>query len=202
MKKRKTYRLKINPKQGAEVSAIAMVEEPAIESNFLAFSKQQPEAFATNDDKQELIGAALIPDHLIYRKDKKTGEEYDVYFTAEDIREIAQQYMKYGYQNNMNLGHTSIPAKSFIYQSFIVDSSKGVTAPKGIDVPDGSWIVGVKVDDGEVWNNIKEGKIKGFSIEGVFDFLEVQMSNEEDYEAELSQLLNQINNIITKNKKN
>lgn len=201
-KKLPVYKLTINPSEDAEVSAIALVEEPAIESNFIAFEKDFTyEQFAANEDRMELLGAALIPDQLIYRRDKQTGEEYNVYFDSDTIREIAQNYMKSGYQSNTNIGHTSIPAKSYIFQSFIVDKSRGINAPKGIDVPDQSWIVGVKVEDKGVWNDVKAGKVKGFSVEGVFQFIESKFSKEVDDDKELEQLLKQINTIITKHKK-
>lgn len=196
------YELKINVEDDAIVSAVALVEEPAIESNFLAFSKDGVLQFAANDEKMELIGAAMIPDQLIYRRDKKTEQEFEVFFTADTIRQIAQQYFKSGFQKNLNLNHTSVPAKSYMFQSYIVDNSKGIKAPKGIDVPDGSWIVGVKVDDKEVWNEIKTGKVKGFSIEGMFEFIESNFSKEDTTEdEEVFQLLQLMNQIIIKNKK-
>jgi hypothetical protein len=201
MKKQKVYRLKTNLKKGAEVSAIALVEEPAHESTWLAFGKDYQE-FQSDNTKKELLGAALIPQKLIYRKDKKTGEEYHVYFEAEDIREIAQQYMKAGYQTQMNLGHTSIPAKSFVFQSFIVDDEMEVKSPKNLNLPNGSWVIGVKVEDEMVWNDIQEKKVSGFSVEGLFDFIEMEFEKEEDDEAELEMLLNRLNNIINKNIKN
>lgn len=194
------FRLKINPQDDAIVSGIALVEQPAIESNFLAFSKEYTYSdFAANEDKMELLGAAMIPDQYIYRIDKATGEEFEVFFQADDIREIAQQYMKCGFQQNMNMNHTSIPSKSYIFQSYIVDSSKGMKAPIGVDAPDGSWIIGVKVDDSNTWADIKAGKVKGFSIEGMFEFIETSFSKEEDTDdIEVLKLLNQINQIINR----
>lgn len=192
------YELKINIKDDAIVSGIALVEQPAIESNFLAFSNEKAFAeFAANDEKMELLGAAMIPDQLIYRLDKETKEEFEVYFTADTIRQIAQQYFKSGFQSNMNLNHTSVPAKSYIFQSFIVDKAKGLNAPKNIDAPDGSWIIGVKVEDKEVWNDIKAGKMQGFSIEGMFQFLETTFSKQEDTDdSDLLGLMNLMNTII------
>ncbi len=213
-KKLKKYELKINAADNSIVSGIALVEQPAIESNFLAFSKEyQYQDFAANDDKQELLGAAMIPDQLIYRFDKKTKEEFEVFFTSETIREIAQQYFKSGFQSNMNLNHSSVPAKSYIFQSFIVDSARGVNAPTGIDAPNGSWIIGVKVEDKDVWNDIKAGKTKGFSIEGMFEFIDASFSKvfeyldaslskiEDQNDIELMKVLDQLNTLITKYKK-
>lgn len=182
------FELKINPDADAIVSAVSLVDQPAIESNFQFFTKTikeyKPEQFSANDEKQELMGAAMIPSIDILRVNQKTGEQYNVFFTPDTIRQIAQQYSKSGFQNNMNIEHSAIPAHSYIFQSFITDKKRGINAPTGIDVPDGSWIVGVKVDNADVWNDIKAGKVKGFSIEGVFQYLESNFSminnNEED----------------------
>jgi hypothetical protein len=201
-RKLKKYELKINVKDGAIVNSVALVEEPAIESNFLAFKREYDVSeFAANDEKMELLGAAMIPEQLIFRRDKKTGEEFEVYFTADTIREIAQQYFKSGFQNSMNINHTSVPAKSYIFQSYIVDTDKGLNPPKGIDVPNGSWVIGVKVDDKDTWNAIKAGKVKGFSIEGMFEFIEAGFAKEENLDEEVLTLLHQLNNIISRYKK-
>lgn len=201
-KKRPVFELKINVEDGAIVNAMAMVEHPAIESNFLAFGKQVEMAFAANDERMELLGAAMIPDQLIYRIDPKTKEEFEVFFSAETIRQIAQEYFKSGYQNNLNLNHTSIPAKSYIFQSYIVDSSKGLNAPMGIDVKDGSWIVGVKINDAKVWDDVKAGKVKGFSIEGVFEFIESKFSKEDNNDdAEVIEVLTRLNQLINNKRK-
>jgi hypothetical protein len=204
MKKKKlpVYELKINLKDDAIVSAIALVEEPAIESNFLAFNNQvKYSEFAVNDDRMELLGAAMIPDQLIYRIDGKTNEEFEVFFSKDTIREIAQQYLKYGFQNSMNLNHTAIPSKSYLFQSYIVDSSRGMSAPKGIDVPDGTWIIGVKVEDKNTWNDIKAGKVQGFSIEGMFEFVTGEFSiDQTDEDEQVLKILNELNELINKSK--
>lgn len=192
-KKLPRYELKINVEADAMVSAISLVESPAIESNFLAFNKDYLyQQFAANEERMELIGAAMIPDQIIYRFDKSTKEEFEVFFTTQTIREIAMQYMKHGFQSNMNINHSSTPAKSYVFQSYLTDSEKGISAPKGIDVPNGTWVVGVKVDDKDVWNDIKAGKTKGFSIEGLFDW-EQSFSKDDNDEADLIDILNQLN---------
>jgi len=147
------------------VSAIALVENPAIESDFIAFNSQQN--FAANDERQELLGAAMIPDKPIFRNGDN-GKNFYAVFSKDTIRQIAQVFAQKGLFNETNIEHTIIPADSFVFQSYIVDSEKGISAPKGIDAPDGSWIVGVKVNNPDVWQSIKQGLIKGFSVEGIF----------------------------------
>lgn len=177
--------LKINPNKGTLVSAIALVGSPAIESNFLAFSKEEPREikFSINEERMELLGAAMIPDFAMYRNTKDVGEYMSV-FSAETIREIAQTFAQKGFLNNMNLDHDqNKKANSFVFQSYIVDESKGINAPIGVDAPNGSWIIGVKVNDAAVWSDIKSGKTNGFSVEGFFDLFEtsidIQLSKEQ-----------------------
>lgn len=193
-KKLPIYELRINHEDEAIVNMVSLVEEPAIESNFFAFSKEYQQ-FNTNDEKMEIIGAAMIPDQLIYRKDK-SGKEFNVFFSKETIRQIAQQYMKSGFQNNTNLNHKAIPADSFIFQSYLVDEEKGIKAPSNITAPDGSWIVGMKVESPKTWELVKEGKVKGFSIEGVFSMIEAKMAKHKSEDEEILELINRINDII------
>ncbi|MFT3908317.1 MAG: XkdF-like putative serine protease domain-containing protein [Ferruginibacter sp.] len=157
------------------VDAIALVENPAIEKGFIAFSETPKQSFAFNDEKMELLGAAIIPDLLIYRRTDE-GFEYNVKFSAEEIRFIAQTFSKNSRQSNLNIEHTKVNADSYVFQSMIVDKAKGI-AP--LDLPDGTWVIGVKVNNPAIWNDIKDGKRKGFSIEGVFQLIESKFSKDE-----------------------
>jgi len=178
--KKPLIELRINPDEESFVSGIALVEFPANESSFIAFSNsgKKPTSnleFSANDEKMELIGLAMIPNQVIDRiADDGTG--YQVVFTATTIRYIAQVFAQKGLFNSTNIEHTTVPANSYIFQSYLTDKSKGINAPIGIDgdVPDGSWVVGVKVMNSNVWSAIKTGKIKGFSVEGMFELFEVK----------------------------
>ena len=192
-KKLPVYELKINEAEDSFVQAIALVDEPAIESNWIAFANQQM-LFKADDAKHELIGAAMIPDMKIYRRDND-GSEYEVFFSADTIREISQVYFKRGFQTNLNIQHSATPAKSFVFQSYIVDSTKGMNSPKGLNLPDGSWVVGVKVTDEQVWNDIKGGKTKGFSVEGLFEFFQ---KHKQDEDAEILEALQKIKTLLEK----
>ena len=195
------FEILIDENENAFVDAIALVDRPAIESDFLAFNKDLNDLkFETDDERHELIGPALIPDINIYRKDAN-GEGYYVSFSKDTIRQIAQIFMKRGFQKQMNIDHTSTPADSFVYQSFIVDKQLGVNAPKNQNIPDGSWVVGVKVNDDEVWNDIKAGKQKGFSVEGLFKLADKKVKqNNEKEEEDILNLVKEIKTFI-KNKK-
>lgn len=172
---RKLYELKINPSIGMDVNVISIVDSPAVESSFLAFSTQEKkETFAVvNEERFELLGVAMIPDKIIPRFDDATKQEYDVFFSKDTIRTIAQNYFYSGYQHSINLQHSDTFVNAHVWQSFIVDSSIGMNSPKGIDAPDGTWIVGVQLDKSDtssqkLWEFIKKGTFTGFSVEGYF----------------------------------
>jgi hypothetical protein len=196
-KKLPLVELTIDPTEDSFVSAIALVENPAVESDFIAFSKSLQ--FATNDEKQELLGIALIPNKPIYRNSPEMGE-YACTFSTDTVRQIAQIYAQKGLFNNTNIEHTSIPAGSFVFQSYITDASKGISAPKGIDAPDGSWIVGVKVIDPATWNDVKSGAVKGFSVEGIFKLIDtnttVNMSKMTE-DSVIEDFIDSINNLFS-----
>lgn len=189
------YELKINENEDSFVSAIALVENPAIEENFLAFSKQIQ--FALNDDQQILYGAAMIPNQIIFRRDEE-GQEFNVFFSADTIKQIESVYFKKGFQNNINIEHTNTTADSYIFESFLVDKENGIAPKQFSDLPDGSWIIKAKVEDPAIWKEIKEGKRKGFSVEGIFQMIESNKNhfniNKED--EELLSLVKEINQML------
>jgi len=198
---RKLYELKINPSIGMDVNVISIVDSPAVESSFLAFSKQEKkESFAVaNEDRMELLGIAMIPDKIIPRYDEATKEEYDVFFSKDTIRTIAQNYFYSGYQHSINLQHSDTFVNAHVWQSFIVDSAMGVNAPKGIDAVDGTWIVGVQLDRNDagsqkLWKFIKNGTFTGFSVESYFINEVTQNFNSElSLEEEIDKALKSLN---------
>lgn len=174
----KLYEIKIDEDIESYVSAIALVKDPAIETNFMAFEQHRKENtrlyFKAEKDKQELIGACMIPDILIPRKDED-GNWYDVTFSAEDIRTASQLFFKQNLNHSFNLNHDkNVEAKgTFIFQSYIVDREKGILPPLGMEeLPCGTWIIGIKIEDLQLWNDILCGSFKGFSVEGIFMLLE------------------------------
>ena len=174
------------------VDAIALVENPAIQTDFIAFSEKAKHTFSIDDEKQELLGAAMIPDQKIYRQNE-AGEEFEVFFSSNTIRQIAQSFFKRKFQSNINIEHNDAEnADSYVFQSFIIDKAKGISF---MDLPDGTWVVGVKVLNPEVWADIKTGKRKGFSVEGVFQLERKKFNTEED---EIIELLKELQKRIKK----
>ena len=176
MDKLPVYEMVINPSTDSEVevSYVAFVDKPAIERNFLMFKNQQLN-FALNEEKRIVSGPAMIADSLIYRKDEQG--EYNVFFSKETISQIALKFFKKDYQKNLNLFHD--PSLSLegvtIFESFVTDAARGIQPMKGFeDLPDGTWFISAKVENDAVWQKIKSGEVRGFSVEGIFSYVKEQ----------------------------
>lgn len=173
-----------NAQSDSEVSAIAFVDKPAIEKNFLAFKDVKLD-FAVDSERQIVSGPAMVPEIPIYRRDG--NGEYNVFFSKDTVEKIALKFFKKDYQKNLNLFHD--PSLSLdgvtIFESFISDKSRGVAPMKGFeDLPDGSWFISAKVENPQVWQQIKSGAVKGFSVEGIFSYMKKPKSLEDSiYEA-------------------
>lgn len=156
------------------VEAISLVKYPAIESNFIHFSKQDGRremyAMAKVDvDKRTLIGPALIPDKHIPRYDEFSGEEYDVYFSKDTVQQASELFLKNNYANNHTFEHQDAVDGVSVVESWIVSSTEmDKSRHFGLDVPEGTWMVRVHVANDEMWQFVKENKVSGFSIEGYF----------------------------------
>ena len=147
------------------VSYVALVESPAIERPFHAFSKERMR-FSETGEKRVLTGPLMLADTPILRRDKTRGEYY-VIFQKETIRKMVQKYFKQGNQHNVNAEHRQELDGVYMFESYLIDRERGVNPPTGYeDVADGSWFGSFKVDNDAVWANRDE--FTGFSIEGYF----------------------------------
>jgi hypothetical protein len=158
-----------------QVDYIALVNQPAIERNFMAFSKEKMK-FNVDVKKRIISGPAMIADMLIYRNIEPIGEFYTV-FNKETIEKVAQKFFKKGFVHNFNLAHDSEQATSEItvYESFLINRDRGFMPPKGFeDLSDGSWWITAKVDDDNAWAKVEDGTFKGFSVEGIFQQVPVK----------------------------
>jgi hypothetical protein len=151
------------------LQAIAFVDAPAIGLNYQAFAPHKFEVI--NEEKRIVMGAAMIPDLPIYRRDER-GEYYAI-FRKETIKALVQKLFKENKHNNFNEQHNAFKILDgvYIYQSFITDQELGILPPQGFEnVADGTWFIAAKVENDEAWSKVKEdGILKGFSVEGVFD---------------------------------
>ena len=146
-----------------------------------------------SEEKRIISGALMLADELIYRNNEKMGEHY-VKFSADTIKMIAIKFAKKKYQNNVNLMHDpSQKVKGVtMFESWLVDKERGIMPMKGFEgVADGSWFGSFYVENEKVWQSIKKGDYKGFSVEGLFDYVE-PISAEENALKEIKELLNSI----------
>lgn len=178
-----------------QVSAIALVESPAIEKNWFAFNDNKKMLnFSTVDDEERIVvGPAMIPDMLIYRNDKDMGE-YNVFFTAKTIKQIADKFYKKSFHGNSNIEHDPAQQVNGInfFMSFLRDTPRGLVGMAG-DYPEGTWFLGGRVYDDATWQKIKSGEVKGFSAEGWFgyDLAQAAPVDAEQTLAQIKQLLSQ-----------
>lgn len=195
----------------AGVEAISIVESPAIEEDFIALSKEPIELAEVDKEQQILMGAALVPNKMIYRRNE--DKEYHVFFSKETIRKVAELFLTKGNQNKTTLEHQIQLSGLSVVESWIVEDEVHDKSRKyGMSVPKGTWMVSMKVYNKDVWNEyVKTGKVKGFSIEGYFadrvDMTEVKEQVDlEDLiakieEEEAQEMLSQVRAIIKKDKR-
>ena len=177
------------------VDAISIVESPAIESDFVALKNQEIKLAEVDKEKKILMGALLIPDKPIYRNGSEG--EYYIFFSKDTIVKASQMFLQNGNQSRSTLEHAQAFNGLTLVESWIVeDKAKDKTALYGLDVPVGTWMGSVKVNNEDVWNEyVKTNKVKGFSIEGYFaDKMEAPKEAIEEQMA--AQLLNQIKDIV------
>jgi len=150
------------------VEAISIVEQPAIEEDFVALKAQRVEMAEVNAEKRILMGPALIPDKKIYRKDG--DNEYYIFFSQDTVRKASQLFLSRGNQNNSTLEHEyQIKGMSVVESWIVEDEKKDKSALYNLNMPKGTWMVSVKVNNDEVWEEfVKTGRVRGFSIEGYF----------------------------------
>jgi hypothetical protein len=153
-------------------------------------------SFAIQDEDEQIItGILMLADKIIYRNDE--NGEYYVTFSKDTIKKIAQKFFTKGFQSNVNLMHDSGQRLEGLtmFESWITDQKRGIQAMKGFeDVPDGSWFGSFKVNNPEVWQMIKEGKVKGFSVEGLF---QMKPTEKQDINKVAENMWSQIQDILS-----
>jgi hypothetical protein len=150
------------------IEAVSIVENPAIEEDFVALKNQEFKFAEVNKEKRILMGAALIPNKPIYRRNE--DNEYYIYFSRDTVRKASELFFIRGNHNKSTLEH-QMPLEGLVaVESWIVeDKDKDKSKFYGMDMPLGTWMLSMKVLNDDVWENyVKTGKVKGFSIEGYF----------------------------------
>ena len=168
------------------IEAISVVENPAIEEDFIALKKHEIQLAEVDTEKRILMGPALIPNKQIYRTNGE--EEYNIFFSEDTVKKASELFLSRGKQNNSTLEHqVDLQGLSVVESWIIEDTDMDKSKKYGLSLPKGTWMVSVKVNNDDIWNNyVKEGKVKGFSIEGFFaDKLDgPNESVEEDFSSE------------------
>lgn len=192
-KKIKKYKVGID----SETYAISMVESPAIESDFVALSKEEEKrVFLESEERHMVYGAALIPDKDIYRNNGE--QEFYISFTKESIEKMSQDFMKNYRQNEVTLDHDEMANDITITESWLVeDTYKDKANALGINVPKGSWMIGMKVNQIDVWERVKSGELKGFSVESMISLEDFSKQNTNNMNIETNDMFwDKLKNIL------
>jgi phage head maturation protease len=175
------------------IDAVSVVHSPAIEENFIALKKHEIELKEVDTERRILMGAALVPNKHIYRVNEQK-DEYYIYFSEDTVRKASELFLMRENQNNATYEHDKKLEGLSVVESWIIeDEKKDKSNLYGFSLPKGTWMISMKVNNEEVWNDVKAGKVKGFSIEGYFaDKYEMSLEETEatDVINELRRLFN------------
>lgn len=157
------------------IQNIALVDSPAMLAEWLMFSEQKPIEFKMSlQEEQRIITApVIIADLPIYRKVNEDGieKEFYVVYKKDTNMKVLQKYMSDGNQKKVKLTHDTqdLSKGVFVFEVFMSDESRGISQPKGFDLPDGTIFCSMKINNDMIWQEAKSGKVKGISLEGFFD---------------------------------
>jgi len=181
------------------IEAISIVENPAIEEDFIFLKEQgKLELAKVDEEKRILMGAALIPNKKIYRNNGL--QEYYIFFSHDTVRKASEMFLTKGKQNNSTLEHEDKLEGLSVVESWIIeDDIKDKSRKYNLHMPLGTWMVSVKVNNEDIWQEfVKTKRVKGFSIEGFFsDKLEMNKEViDEELTVEEKEWLNKIKDIL------
>jgi len=175
-----TYKVLFKEGETTGVYGISLVNDPAMESLWVALSKEQLQLKSVDTEKRIVCGAVLIPDKPVYRN--QNGKEFNIVFPAETIELASQAFQENSHQNSSTLEH-NVDAKLSgvtIVQTWIKEHDiNDKSVMYGFNDPIGTWYASMKIHNDEIWNDyVKTGKVKGFSIDGFFDLEQVNLKSE------------------------
>jgi len=179
-----TFKVILNDEEENGVFAISHVLDPAIEAMYVFMGNEKDveiKLATVSDEKRIVVGPVLIPNQLILRKHPTTGDPFNIFFDAETIKHIQENFVSGSYQNNSTIEHDGelIKDVSFVETWIKEDEVHDKSVLYGFDQPIGTMFAMQKVKNDDVWNDyIKTGKVKGFSIDGVFDLEKINLKSE------------------------
>ena len=173
------------------IQNIALVDSPAMLTEFLAFNEQKPYEFkfALQEEQRIITAPVIVADLPIYRQ--VDGQEFYVVYKKETNMQILQKYMLDGNQRKVKLTHdTSDLTKGvFVFEVFISDASRGIKQPEAFDLPDGTIFCSMKINNEDIWKRVKSGEVKGVSLEGFFDLEKEIELDQNEIEAIVKNIL-------------
>ena len=177
------------------IDAISLVTSPAIEQDFVFFGKENNNLTLAkvDEEKRMLVSPALIPNKQIFRYDPNTDSNYYVYFSKETVRQASELYLKHNNHHKATYQHEDRVSGVLTIESWIKEGEQDKSKLYGFDLPDGTWFVKMKIENDEMWNKIKDGELKGLSIEGYFinkmEKMGKQQFSNEDIRVAIKELL-------------
>lgn len=176
-KKLKKYQVGLN----SDVLAVSFVTEPAIEELFVAMKEDKEDmVYLSSNEKHLAYGAVLVPDKEIYRNDQ--SGEYTITFSKESIEKMSQNYLKFKRQDSVTLQHDEVADNVVLVESWLksdMEKDKSVALGLNPDLPIGTWFAAFKVNDVDVWERVKSGELKGFSVEAILEANELKFNADE-----------------------
>lgn len=176
-KKLKKYTVGLN----SDVLAVSFVTEPAIEELFVAMKEDKEDmVYLSSNEKHLAYGAVLVPDKEIYRNDQ--SGEYTITFSKESIEKMSQNYLKFKRQDSVTLQHDEVADNVVLVESWLksdMEKDKSVALGLNPDLPVGTWFAAFKVNDVDVWERVKSGELKGFSVEAILEANELKFNADE-----------------------
>ena len=180
--------------QELAIDAISLVTSPAIEQDFVFFGKEKNNlTFAkVDEEKRMLVSPALIPNKNIFRHNPNTQEDYYVYFSKETVRKASELYLKHNNHHKATYQHKDRVSGVLTVESWIKEGDMDKSKLYGYDLPNGTWFVKMKIENDELWKEIKSGSLRGLSIEGYFTEKMLKMSEKQPTTEEILSALNEI----------
>ena len=156
--------------QELTIDAISLVSSPAIEEDFVFFGKEKNNLTLAkvDEEKRMLISPALIPNKQIFRYDANTDSDYYVYFSKDTVRQASELYLKHNNHHKATYEHEDRVSGVLTIESWVKEGEQDKSNLYGFDLPVGTWFVKMKIENDELWKEIKNGTLKGLSIEGYF----------------------------------
>ena len=182
--------MKITDEMDEGVFAISLVDKPAIEEDFIKLSAEEVQLKVLDEEKRIVVGFALVPEKRIYRRVK--DKEFNIYFTKETIAKTQELFMRKLNLSNFTIDHEKEIQGVSVIESWVVeDPNNDKSNIYNLNAKGGEWVLMSKIYNDDIWKEIKEGKFKGYSIEGKFDgFDELKQSDDNE------ELINEIKEFL------